>query len=754
MLGGKALLPADLLYGMRPWSGEQPAASQTQHSASSTPQWNPLLWDGIAQFYPWRVHYSRALAQGSIPLWNPHQFCGTPFAANAQTAVFYPLNLLFVLFSPVRAFGVSAALHLLLAGAFTFLLARALGMGRFGATVAGVTFEFGTFMVVWLELPTLVNVATWLPLALYLILRSSDLGSFAYAARAGLALGVSVLAGHFQIASYVLGAAALWWVWLTIARARTREPSALGQGILLGLASFAVALLIAAPQILPTFELAGLSHRVREVTSEGYARYLSNAIPTRNMITLFVPDFYGNPSAGSFWLGSAADFMEYALYVGILPLVLAIVGAVFAIRWRAVGFFVTLAVLSVLFAFGTPLNAVTYYLVPGTSALGGPNRAVVLFCFSAAMLAGFGAHWFIQFAREEYAATRRMLGQRALLVGAAGFAVLFVACHIGAAAFIWALNAQTRADLRIGLGQYLPLLAILLASMAILALYTAGQIRRPLFAGLALAVIVGDLFAFGVGFNPTAAPERVYPETALTRWLERSAAGRIMPINPSWSLTKTPEAILPPNAATVYGFDDVQGYDSLFSRHYKSFVDEHLGIDSSPRENGNILFIRRLAQHWPQGMAGFVLSTQPLGDSGLKEVYDADGVRVYQTPSAAQNTYVVPLGSGGAPVSRAWVTDPGQDVNAIRVYAETDRLSRLVLAEAWYPGWRATVDGVPQPISPANGIFQSVVLEPGEHEVAFTYEPGTFVVGTFLGLVGVLAVGVAAGTALARRRRA
>jgi hypothetical protein len=597
------------------------------------------MWDGIAQFYPWRLHYSRSIASGALPLTNPHQFCGTPFVANAQTAVFYPLNLIFVLISPVRAFGVSAALHFFLAGVFTFLLARALGMGRFGATVAAIVFEFSAFMVVWTELPTLINVATWLPLALLLILKSMDRNSAANAIFAGLALGLSILAGHFQIASYVVSAAALWWVWLIAGKTRSDRSQALRRGVPLAVLCFVVALLIAAPQILPTMELAKMSHRVRSVTAEGYATYVGNAAPPGKLITLFVPNFYGNPSSAQGYLVSnakdfASNYMEYAFYIGLLPFLLALFGAIFTIRWRNVGFFVMLGLLSLLFVFGSPINYLTYHFMPGTSALGGPNRVIVLFCFSAAILAGFGAHWFLQKAQDEYKATRRKLGWRALAVGGATLGIVFIAAQNIASASLTATGIDPSKVMVAVFNEYVSFGSLLVAGLVVLVLYTAGSLSKPLFGALAMAVIVADLFSFGIHFNPTCRPEEVYPPTKLTNWLKENAgSSRLMVINRNWSLYKEPDVLLPPNAATVYGLYDMQGYDSLFPKRYKEFVDTQLQMDSSPPENGNMLLIRSFTSNWPKGTAGYVLSADPIDTPGVKQVFEANGVKVYRLSS-------------------------------------------------------------------------------------------------------------------------
>jgi hypothetical protein len=72
----------------------------------------------------------------------------------------------------------------------------------------------------------------------------------------------------------------------------------------------------------------------------------------------------------------------------------------------------------------------------------------------------------------------------------------------------------------------------------------------------------------------------------------------------------------------------------------------------------------------------------------------------------------------------------------VEVHTRSSAAGILVLADAFYPGWRATVDGAAVPIYPANVLFRGVPLPPGEHTVVFTFEP----VGWRLGL-GLAALG-------------
>jgi len=56
----------------------------------------------------------------------------------------------------------------------------------------------------------------------------------------------------------------------------------------------------------------------------------------------------------------------------------------------------------------------------------------------------------------------------------------------------------------------------------------------------------------------------------------------------------------------------------------------------------------------------------------------------------------------------------------------------LVLSEAYYPGWRATVDGQPTPVYRADVMFQGVAVPPGHHVVTFALESTTLRVGIAL----------------------
>ncbi len=67
--------------------------------------------------------------------------------------------------------------------------------------------------------------------------------------------------------------------------------------------------------------------------------------------------------------------------------------------------------------------------------------------------------------------------------------------------------------------------------------------------------------------------------------------------------------------------------------------------------------------------------------------------------------------------------------NEVRVRAQAACRGLLVLADTHFPGWSAWVDGKPAPVHAAYGVFRSVVIPAGEHELVFRYRPWTVYVG-------------------------
>ena len=79
----------------------------------------------------------------------------------------------------------------------------------------------------------------------------------------------------------------------------------------------------------------------------------------------------------------------------------------------------------------------------------------------------------------------------------------------------------------------------------------------------------------------------------------------------------------------------------------------------------------------------------------------------------------------------------------------------LILADSFYPGWRAYVDGEEKEVLRANLCFRAVPLSAGEHMVEFRYQPRSFTIGLAISLLTLCGVvGWSIFSFVRRKRRA
>lgn len=427
VIGGKTLLPADNLYQFQPW------ASLAGEMGATTPH-NELLSDLVLQNQVWKTFLRETLAQGELPLWNPHIFTGVPFLAAGQHSGLYPLSLVFYVLPLPLAYGVFTWLQFSLTGWAMYLFGRSLRLGRAASLFAGLAFAFSGFAVVSVVFTMIIAAIAWLPALLAcietMIRKQEEKGDVAYSpipyvVAGAIVLGVQTLAGHPEITVITLLVAGFY----SLARLLMawRRVGKLGRPLRLAgwlLAMVALGLALGAVQLVPLFELVSTSFRQG---SASFAEVVGWAWPARQIVTFLLPDFFGNPSHHGWWdpalrawreagpnaLGQPVrdvfwgvkNYVEGGNYLGVITLALAVLGVVGAVIGkrgqrgerttdsRLVWLLAALAVISLLFAFGAPLYAVLFYGVPGYKQLHSAFRWVFPYTLAMTALAGFGLQW-------------------------------------------------------------------------------------------------------------------------------------------------------------------------------------------------------------------------------------------------------------------------------------------------------------------------------------------------------------------------
>lgn len=106
-----------------------------------------------------------------------------------------------------------------------------------------------------------------------------------------------------------------------------------------------------------------------------------------------------------------------------------------------------------------------------------------------------------------------------------------------------------------------------------------------------------------------------------------------------------------------------------------------------------------------------------------------------------------------APTAGGSVRVLAYEPERVELAVDMDAPGALVLADTWYPGWQATVDGEPAPVLRANYLFRALLLPAGQHRVQFEYRPATLARGAAIGLAAALVLVVlgVAGAAPLRR---
>jgi uncharacterized membrane protein YfhO len=96
----------------------------------------------------------------------------------------------------------------------------------------------------------------------------------------------------------------------------------------------------------------------------------------------------------------------------------------------------------------------------------------------------------------------------------------------------------------------------------------------------------------------------------------------------------------------------------------------------------------------------------------------------------------------GAPPGSVAIT--AFEPERIMLSTESASSALLVLAEAWYPGWSATVDGRDAPCIPANGWMRAVLLSPGRHQVSMRFRSRWLAPGALVSFATAVALAAAA----------
>lgn len=388
--------------------------------AVEAPQQLAIQSDEADLSYPWQVELTRAVQQGTIPLWDPDGFVGGyPLYSNGSSAELYPLRLLPALvMSPVEAHNLMCILEVFFVGFFVYLFLRELEVGVVAAIFGGVAWMFCSFNMAWLQFDVVSPIQMLFPLGLLVVHRSWRKSTWTSALIAGAVFGVTMLSGHVVwlgitclicgLYAFALGAGSALGAW------REGDRAAATHFIAIPLLSVASAAGVSAIGLLPVVD--GLAASQRHTFPYSYlggfvAQDASFGLSPHSVFAhLFYP--YKTP------LTIEGINLEM-IFSGTATAVFAVIGLFSRRPGTALGKWLLFALLLV--AVGTPVSWLAYHTVPLLRVLWPYGRLLQWASMGLVLLGAIGLDRTLARLATVRLGTERV---RVVAVGALGVAVV------------------------------------------------------------------------------------------------------------------------------------------------------------------------------------------------------------------------------------------------------------------------------------------------------------------------------------------
>jgi hypothetical protein len=727
---GRIPFPRDLVLRHAAWDGLHPALSRSFAG----------IVDMTAISYPFHTLAGRAAHAGTLALWNPYILAGSPFQANSQSALFYPLNFVYYILPAPLAWAGALAVRMFLAALFMALFVRAIGGTVAGCVVSGMVFAACGFMTAWQGM-AISDGATWLPMICYAVHRLHGDRSLRSVALAAVSFAVPVLAGHPETAFHVtLTGSALalaMWILPWDSGASPFDKRFIAAFALAGV----LALGLASVQMFPTVEWLGQLKQQLDIPEPALSRHDAQGFFSRDILS--------DPNS------ALIPIPEAASYTGMLAL-LAAPFALFHRSRRQVLFFAVITVFAVAIAFSVePVHWIIVHL-PLIKAMKN-GRFILVASFGIAAMAGLGTS-----VLEE-----KTPGPAAWILLAGSFVLALFG--------IFEVHRATQGTVPFMRGPGGSLI-FLIAAMLLLALQLRGSLPGTIFSFLVCVFTAIELISFSYGYTGFAAAKEIFPPAPVFDFLARQG-------DPAMFRIAKVGYPIPANSGMVYGIEMAEGYD-LSTERTRLFT----GGLTETRDDGVFFLADKIIETRDRRLDLLnvkyivAIARSPEFDRLVSRperfavVYKEGSIAVFENKSVLPRAFVVPQRGieviPEAPAQLSRVKDPAFDPerqvvvsrpaaedgggtnepfsggvrlsesnnNSYAFQTRTSAPSVFVLSQIYYPGWRATIDGGEAIFQPVDFGLCGVTLPAGTHEVRFAFEPESFRLGAFLSLLSIFVV--------------
>lgn len=750
-------IPGDILTGLYyPWFDYK------WGYVTPVPVKNSLPSDVISILYPWRIIGMRLIKNGLLPLWDSTILFGTPLLANFQSSILNPFNVFFLFLSELDSWSIQVVLQPILMVVSTYIFLRDLKLSKYASVFGGILYAFSGYSIVWMEYNSINYTLAYFPLLLLFCRKILKNPNLKWVFLLSITLSFQLLSGYPLNVAFSLFGLVLYYFFLQpdLRRFTLKKVVFLTLGLLSGFAMSAI-------QLLPSLELYKNTSVIYDtVAISGRIKYL----PLNHLITLFFPNFYGNPATGNYWsIGSYDNFAFCISSVGIFFLLFLLFSG--KISFKKHLYFLILAAISLIIATENPF---TLFITDNNLVGFNSNvntRIMFLFSFSISVLASFGLEKYL---KDNDRLWKRILPLVTYAAMVSYFTLLFIIMNYQnglnwVESILGNNNTFNQEIINIVVvlrNSFIPLLTVMLVF-----LFTFVR-NKKVFIYLTLVLLIFSVFKSTDKYLSFTRRDLMYPNVELIDYLQEVA-------NSSRFEKERGNLLMPSNSWSLYGLGAATGQNVstlLTTGNYLSIINsgkiENTSLNrfNEIRENRSPLINTLNISHylfmkWDDNKspsANGVVSEILIPDN-FKYIKDIGSVSIYENPNNLGNAwfpknifcesdikYISDLiSNSNYDAGEAVYVNCPKNMNLNEIEGSVDLIDKdsgiytfetesktggyLTVSEAYFPGWESKIDGQKfEPVNSANEALIATYIPKGRHFVELKYKPKSFYIGAII----------------------
>lgn len=710
----------------------------------------PIAEDAFKQIFPFTALYIEVLKNFKPPLWNPFNGSGMPLLAIINLGFLDPHNLLYLFLPPPFGWSFNVILQAVWLVIFAYLFFKQLSLSKEASFFGSIVLFFSGVVISRSLYICYTNSLTYLIVLLLIAEKYLKNQKTKFALFIPLLIFLIFVSTQPQISLYNLVFFLIYFIFRIFSEKKPKKI--LIYPLLLSL----LGLFLGFVQLLPSYILYKNSNMTAFSSAFIFERFL---LPLKHLITIAVPNYFGNPSTYNFW-GPGTDFVETVAYVGIIPLFFAVICFFAKNKYSPLrNFFAIILILSLITVINSPLSKLIALTKIPLLSTGNPARIFLITTFCIAALAAFGF---------EYLKNNRLKKKEILLLF-----VLFLSFFIILICYTLFIKQTEPACISgvIPNCRQIALRNTLIELIAFFGLVVSVSFfafkRKVIFLFFPVLVFIVIGFYNSQKLLPFSSPDTFYPKNDLITAIKKNVKinDRVFGLG---------EGNISANFATYFKFNDPNYYHPLYIKRYGelvSYANEKPLLRSDVEINKDLNLSTTLKQKRERLFNLLAVDYLIYKKSEINNKED-DHIVIWQNDKwvllkirdssrvRLVNNYTV-LNNDREILDLLFKKNFNPDKEAVfeekteyknnegnlgavkiiedtytKVYIEVNSKGRslLILSDNYYPGWKAFINNRETKIYRANYGFKGIIVPDGKNKVTFVYDPWFFRLGLSVSL--------------------